>query len=105
MSISWCLVEVLSVVTSNPVVGVDVDYNEYGLCSKLPGESCGDIYQLNPTSHGKSGYYVIKAGDRLRFMYCDMELKCGGEKGWMRITDINVTKGGSCPNGWSKITI
>ena len=38
MSISWCLVAVLAVVvTSNPVVGVDVDYSEYGLCSKLPG--------------------------------------------------------------------
>ena len=93
------------VVTSNPVVGVDVDYNEYGLCSKLPGISCGDIYQLNPTSHGKSGYYVIQAGDRSMFVYCDMELeKCGGEKGWMKVTDIDTSKGDDCPNGWSNIT-
>ena len=75
------------VVTSNPVVGVDVDYIEYGLCSMLPGEFCRDIHQLNLISHGKSGYYVVQAGDKPMFVYCDMELECGGEKGWMRITN------------------
>ena len=33
-----------------------------------------------------------------------MELKCGVEKGWMRIIDINVIKRDSCPHGWNKIT-
>ena len=64
----------------------DVDYNEYGLCVKLPGKSCRDIYQLNPTSQGKSGYYVVQAGDRPLFVYYDMELECGREKGWMEMT-------------------
>ena len=105
MPIIRCFVAVLAVVvTSNPVVGVDIDYNEYGLCAKLPGESCRNIYQLNPTSHGKSGYYVVQAGDRPMFVYCDMELECGGEKGWMKVTDIDASKGDDCPNGWSNIT-
>ena len=98
MGIRWVFGAVLTV-----VVAAKVDYNLYGLIPTLPGGSCIDIYQLNPTSHDKSGYYVIKTGDRPSFVYCDMELECGGEKGWMRITDINVTKGDDCPHGWSKI--
>ncbi|XP_065893270.1 uncharacterized protein [Dysidea avara] len=106
MAISYFLVAVLVtiVVTINPVVGVDVDYNEYGLCTKLPGKSCGDIYQLNPTSRGKSGYYIVQVGDRPMFVHCDMELEYGGEKGWMRVANIDLSKGDDCPHGWSKIT-
>ena len=45
------------------------------------------IYNKNPTSHGRSGYYVLQT-DHLFFAYCDMELDCGGIKGsWMRVAD------------------
>lgn len=72
----------------------------YGLI--VPGLSCADIFNKNPTSHGRSGYYVIKT-DRLRFAYCDMELECGGIKGgWMRIADIDTRRGDECPSGWVK---
>ena len=71
----------------------------YGFDIDLPGASCADIYNKNPTSHGRSGYYVLKT-DHLFFAYCDMELDCGGTKGgWMRIT--NLKKGDTCPNGWT----
>ena len=33
-----------------------------------------------------------------------MSLECGGEKGWMRIANINATGGDNCPRGWRKIT-
>ena len=33
-----------------------------------------------------------------------MSLECGGEKGWMRIANINAAGGDSCPSGWRKIT-
>ena len=33
-----------------------------------------------------------------------MSLECGGEKGWMRIANINAASGDRCPNGWRKIT-
>jgi len=102
MDIGCFLVAVFTAIVA--VVAVEVDYNEYGLCSKLPGKSCSDIYQLNPTSRGKSDYYVIQAGDRPMFLFCDMELECGGEKGWMRIADIDLATGDSCPHGWKKIT-
>jgi len=72
---------------------------QYGLTPTKPGKSCHDIYQLNPASHGNSGYYVILT-NRPNFVYCDMTLECGGEKGWMRVANVN----GSCPNGWKKIT-
>ena len=66
----------------------------------LPGTSCADIYNKNPTSHGRSGYHVLKA-DHLFFAYCDMELDCGGIKGsWIRITDVK--KGDACPNRWTR---
>ena len=70
--------------------GFDIDY---------PGASCADIYNKNPTSHERSGYYVLKT-DHLFFAYCDMELDCGGTKGgWMRIADFK--KGDACPGGWT----
>ena len=71
---------------------------KYGLDIDNPGVSCADIYNKNPTSHGRSGYYVLKT-DHLFFAYCDMELDCGGNKGWMRIADVK--KGDTCPSGWS----
>ena len=75
---------------------------EYGRIQTKPGKSCRDIYQMNPTSHGDSNYYVVMTNKPI-FVYCDMTLECGGEKGWMRIADVNPSKG-SCPNGWRKIT-
>ena len=74
----------------------------YGFDIGLPGASCADIYNKNPTSHGRSGYYVLKT-DRLYFAYCDMELDCGGTKGgWTRIADIDTSRGDTCPIGWNR---
>ena len=73
--------------------------SRYGLDNNLPGASRADIYNKNPTSHGRSGYYVLKT-DHLFFAYCDMELDCGGNKGgWMRIADIDTSRGDNCPSG------
>ena len=56
-------------------------------------------YNKNPTSHGRSGYYVLKT-DHLFFAYCEMELDCGGNKGgWMQIADFK--KGNTCPGIWT----
>ena len=34
-----------------------------------------------------------------------MELECGGHKGgWMRIADLDTSRGDDCPAGWTKIT-
>ena len=78
----------------------DTCSTRYGFDIDLPGASCVDIYNKNPTSHGRSGYYVLKT-DHLFFAYCDMELDCGGIKGgWMRIADIK--KGDTCPSGWTR---
>ena len=99
MAVSWWLLVALAVV----VTVVNAQSNpQYG--TALPGKSCRDIYQLNPSTHGKSGYYAIKVGDRPEFVYCDMELECGGEKGWMKVTSVDVAKGDDCPNGWTKVT-
>ena len=61
--------------------------------NRITERSC----EQNPTSHGRSGYYVLKT-DHLSFAYCDMELDCGGTKGgWMRIAYYK--KGDACPGG------
>ena len=74
----------------------------HGFDIGFPGASCADIYNKNPTSHGRSGYYVLKT-DHLFFAYCDMELDCGGTKrGWMRIADIDTSRGDTCPSGWNR---
>ena len=74
----------------------------YGLDVDNPGVSCADIYNKNPTIHGRSGHYVIKT-DHLFFALCDMKLECGGIKGgWMKIADIHMNRKDECPSGWIK---
>ena len=80
-------------------------------CSSLgnlksnPGKSCDDIYQINQASRGVSGKYWINTTIDVYQVYCDMELECGGHKGgWMRIADLDTSKGDDCPSGWTKIT-
>ena len=34
-----------------------------------------------------------------------MELQCGGHKGgWMKIAELNTSRGDDCPSEWTKIT-
>ena len=97
------LAAVLIAVVLLYLVPGEVD-KQYGFISTLPGRSCRDIYQKNPHCRGRSGYYVVVVGTTPNFVYCDMELECGGEKGWMRIADVDATKGDACPDGWRNIT-
>jgi len=76
----------------------------YGFDVEFPGVSCADIHNKNPASHGKSGYYVIKA-DHVHTVYSDMELQSSGYKGgWMKIADYD-TKTDECPSGWKKTKV
>ena len=97
----YTIIVALAILGTSLVVAQDNTCStRYGFDIDLPGASCADIYNKNPTSHGRSGYYVLKT-DHLFFAYCDMELDCGGIKGgWMRIADIK--KGDTCPNGWTR---
>jgi len=70
-----------------------------------PGKSCADIYEINKASREVSGDYWINTTTGLHQVYCDMELECGGHKGgWMRIADLDTSRGDDCPTEWSKIT-
>ena len=100
---SVTIVALLVIVNEISLV-VGCNDTEYGLNPACPGKSCVDIYQKNPRSHGVSQQYIVKIGTDFHFVYCDMNLECGGEKGWMRIADNNVTGGDDCPTGWKKIT-
>ena len=42
------------------VEGENYTTASYGLDVTSPGASCDDIYEKNPSSHGKSGQYLIK---------------------------------------------
>ena len=96
------IIVALAILRTSLVVAQHDTCTRYGFDIDLPGASCVDIYNKNPTSHGRSGYYVLKT-DHLFFAYCDMELDCGGNKGgWMRIADINTSRGDTCPSGWTK---
>ena len=77
--------------------------SRYGFDVSSPGSSCADIYDNNPESHGKSGYYVIKTTfTGLVFAYCDMEIDCCGVKGgWMKIVDLDTKRGDVCRKGWN----
>ena len=74
-----------------------------GMLQSTPGKSCNDIYQYNKVR--VSGNYWINTTTGVHQVYCDMELECGGHKGgWMRIADVNTSRGDDCPSGWTKIT-
>ena len=74
-----------------------------GMLQSNPGKSCDDIYQINKASRGASGDYWIRTGTSIHQVYCDMELECGGHKGgWMRIADLDTSRGDDCPSGWTK---
>ena len=76
-----------------------------GLLQSIPGKSCNDIYQFNEASRGASGNYWISTTTGVQQVYCDMELECGGHKGgWMRIADLDTSRGDDCPSGWTNIT-
>ena len=70
--------------------------------------ACDDIlYQINKASRGVSGNYWINTTTGVHQVYCDMELECGGhvhKGGWMRIADLDTSRGDDCPSGWTKIT-
>lgn len=70
------------------------------LCERLQFNNCSDVLKLLPTA--ESGYYNITLDNgNLMEVYCDMEgTNCGGEGGWMRIADIDMTTPGTnCPEG------
>ena len=71
----------------------------------LSNTSCTAIHQLYPSA--SSGYYTItpEYGSK-ETVYCDMEGdNCGGEGGWTRIANINMTvPGTSCPEGLAQLS-
>ena len=76
-----------------------------GMLQSNPGRSCNVIYKINKASRGVSGDYWIYTNTGVHQVYCDMELECGGHKGgWMRIANLNTSRGDNCPSGWTKIT-
>lgn len=62
-------------------------------------DSCADVLQQYPSA--TSGYYSITFKGNKAAVYCDMEgTNCGGEGGWMRIANVDMTQyGGACPTG------
>ena len=79
--------------------------NTVGMLQSTSGKSCIDIYQNNKASRGASGNYWINTTTGIHQVYCDMKLECGGHKGgWMRIADLDISRGDNCPSGWTKIT-
>ena len=75
-----------------------------GMSQDNPAASCGEIYQLNPTSRGKVCKFWIKTSEGLFEVTCNMKLKCGGvEGGWMQVVDVDMNRDDSCPGAWRKI--
>ena len=61
--------------------------------------SCEGILRQWPYS--PSGYYNIASNNgSVHQMYCHMESLCNSSGGWMRIANLNMTEGGSCPDGF-----
>ena len=75
------------------------------------GSSCEHIYNNNPETHDKSGYYRINES---QWTYCNMTTivvngdfitTCAGVGGgWRKIVNINISAGDDCPGEWRKAT-
>ena len=51
------------------------------------------------------GHYWINTATGVYQVYCDIGLECSGHKGgWVRIVDLDTSRGDDCPSGWAKIT-
>ena len=62
---------IITVILTKELVMATEECSEYQFRSPFyPGESCEDIYNMNPESHDKSGYYWILDGPRK--VYCGM---------------------------------
>jgi len=87
------------ILTKELVMATDDQCSVYRFKSPFyPGESCGDIYKMNPESHDRSGYYWITDG--LRKVFCGMTYtgsscediysnnpETGDKSGYYRIND------------------
>ena len=61
--------------------------------------SCEAIHKKWPNN--PSGYYNITSNNgSVHQVYCHMESLCNSTGGWMRIANLNMTEGDSCPNGF-----
>ena len=85
------LVQLVTAIEDNERYGLDVDN---------PGTSCADIYEKNPMSHDKSGAYLVKT-NKLFLAQCDMEFG----KGWLKVADLDMTRGDKCPKEWREILV
>ncbi len=62
--------------------------------------SCSNVLTTYPTA--SSGYYnVTLSNGTTTTVYCDMDLNCNGERGWMRVGYLNMTDSNEkCPPGF-----
>ena len=70
-------------------------------CSSVKySTSCSDISTTYATA--SSGYYNIRLSNgTATTVYCDMDLNCNGERGWMRMGYLNMTDPNEqCPPGF-----
>ena len=101
--IVWCLCYCHTVVSLEDACTIIC--SSVGMAESNPGKSCADIYLNNNASRGLSAYYYVNTSTGVHRVYCDMELECGGHKrGWMKIADLDISRGDECPDGWAKIT-
>ena len=54
----------------------------FGTHKSLPGESCKHILHVQPVCFGRSGFFWVKTGSDIDYVYCDMYHKGGG---WRRV--------------------
>ena len=72
--------------------------DNYCCDSLLP--TCEAIHKKWPNN--PSGYYNITSNNgSVHQVYCHMESLCNSTGGWMRIANLNMKEGGSCPSGFS----
>ena len=62
--------------------------------------SCSDVLTSDPTA--PSGHYNIRLSNgTTTTVYCDMDLNCNSERGWMRVGYLNMTDPNEqCPPGF-----
>ncbi len=76
------------------IVTVKCDKCYFGQHSSAPGDSCYHILKIQPECYENSGFYWVKKGTGVEYVYCDMEHNGGG---WRRAIYFHSNLNMTCP--------
>ena len=101
---SYAILVLIAIILASVVTAHDGICTRYGPNADVLGTSCIDIYCTTKILQAVVDLVTMLSKLIIfDYVYCDMELGYGGNKGgWMRIIDVDTSRGDTCPSGWTR---